>query len=194
MRMKTLRDSSEIKEAARLIDDLLGVVGALPPPPAAPRRKPPEAPPSVPAEQKNEPSSVEEEEKRDLPFPEGKYRGERLENALATMCRRGGFKGAAVSDAHGLPLAVYNSPVGDDAVAAFTAILGDALARAGEMLEEREANNISLDINYAEKAAIRRFAVDDKFFYLMVICPQEADERSEVELSAREIASIVTHD
>ncbi len=119
------------------------------------------------------------------------YRGDRLENALFAMCKRGGFQGSVLVDSNGLPLAVYNSPVEEESMAAVTTILGSALGKAGRLLEQTDAGSISMDINYVDKAVIRRFAVNDLPYFLMVVCPQEVDERSEVELSIESLTSIL---
>ena len=148
-----LQDYSEIREAARLVDDLI--------------------------------------KQRALVSSE-LYRGDQLENALIEMCQRAGFNGATLADTDGLPLAIYNSPIGHEEIAAFTTVLGVALERAGSLLGEYNANNISLDINYTDKAVLRRFVINDTPFFLMVICPQEVDERSEVELTINQITSILT--
>jgi len=122
---------------------------------------------------------------------EGEFRGDRLENLLIAMCRRGGFSGAVVSDGTGLPLAVHNSPVDSDRIAAFTSILGDALAKAGLFLEQHGAEYISMDINLVDKVVVRRFSYDGMEMYLLVLCSQAMDERAEVEMSIEQIVSIL---
>ncbi len=129
-----------------------------------------------------------------LPEPmeiEGEFRGDRLENLLFSMCRRGGFSGAVVSDRTGLPLAVYNSPVDGDTIAAFTSVLGDTLVKAGTFLGQHDAEYISMDINQTDKVVVRRFAFDEMEMFLMVLCPQDMDERAEVEVSIGQILSIL---
>ena len=122
---------------------------------------------------------------------EGEFRGDRLENVLFAMCRRGGFSGAVVSDGTGLPLAVHNSPVDNDRIAAFTSILGDAMVKAGDFLEQHGAEYISMDINYEDNAVVRRFTYAEMEMYLMVLCAQSLDERAEVEMSIEQIVSIL---
>ena len=186
--MKTLKDSSEILEAARILDELAGPeawipfrksgLGRQPLPAPAPKSAPPRpaSPPGAPDL---------------LPPPEGETRGARLENLLYAMCKRGGFKGAIIADDDGLPLAIYNSPVQEAAISAFTIVLGDALAKAAKLLDQHDANNISMDINYTDKVVLRRFFIDEIPSYLMVICSQEVDERGEIELSIDQIAGIL---
>ncbi len=165
--MSMLKDSSELAEAARLFRDLFENQAAAgsnltvaasegeaasdrsseqplapPPPDAAP--PPPEAappPPETPAGMAGDPFPVEPE------AIAGEYRDDRLEFELVAMCERGGFSGAVVSDTLGLPLAVHNSPVQTDSIAAFSSILGDALAKAGRFLGQPGAENISMHIN-----------------------------------------------
>lgn len=119
------------------------------------------------------------------------FRGDKLENVLYAMCRRGNFQGAVVADEQGLALAIYNSPVEGDVLAAFTIVLGEAIEKAGRFLEQYDANNISLDINFVDKAVVRKFSVGDNSFYILVICEQEIDERSEIELSIEQVAAIL---
>lgn len=122
---------------------------------------------------------------------EGEFRGDRLENVLMAMCRRGGFSGAVVSDDTGLPLAVHNSPVDNERIAAFTSVLGDALAKAERFLEQHGAEYISMDINYEDKVVVRRFFYGEMEMYLMVLCAQTLDERAEVQMSIEQIVSIL---
>ena len=53
------------------------------------------------------------------------------------------------------------------------------------MLDQHEADNISMDINYTDKVVLRRFTVKGLQYYLMIVCPQAVDERSDDELSLR---------
>lgn len=124
--------------------------------------------------------------------PRLEYRGDRLEYILSSMCRRSGLHGAVISNSQGLPLADFNSPVGADTLAAFTSVLGTALERAGTLLGEIGAELISMDINYTEKIVLRRFPIADDQYFILVICPQEVDERTEVELSIEQITAVLT--
>lgn len=196
--MSLLKDCSEIREAARLARELaaeMGAESATPAPRTAGARSaggddssvlhglapaaawtsaPPAAPPSSFAPALRSESS---------------YRGDVLASIVAAMCRRGGFAGAVLADASGLPLVSHNSPVDDDRVAAFTAVLGDALEQAGRFLSQPGADYISLDINYADKAVLRRFALGELRFFLMVLCPQGVDTRGEMELCVKSLVS-----
>ena len=182
--MKTLKDSSEIAEAARLFADLLRM----------------QAPEETKSEATDATKATEAAAQRPAPkepLPEFKpsvsgYRSEQLEHALEVMCKRGGFVGAVIADMHGFALAVYNSPVESDALAAFTTVLGDALERAAYLLNQHGADNISMDINYVDKVVLKRFKVAEGRYFLMVICPQGSDERGEVELSIEQIISILS--
>lgn len=180
--MNLLLDSSELREAARLI----GVLGrpAAAAPPLSPAQPPATPPPS--------PAAPEPAVTADSPPQPLRYRGEQLEHALVTMCRRGGLTGAVVADRRGFALAVHNSPVDDDAIAAFTTVLGEALEKAALLLGEHGAENIAMDINYSDKVVLRRFTIDGQPYFLMVLCPQQIDERSEVEISIDQITRILS--
>jgi hypothetical protein len=114
-----------------------------------------------------------------------------LEEALVSMCKRGEFSGSVLADNNGLPLAVYNSPVKAEVLAAFTSVLGKSLSETSRLLDQPNANNISMDINYMDKIMLRKFLVEEKPYFLMVISPQHVDERSELELSINHISSIL---
>jgi predicted regulator of Ras-like GTPase activity (Roadblock/LC7/MglB family) len=124
--------------------------------------------------------------------PQLAYRGDRLEYALASLCQRGGLSGAVVADAQGLPLADYQSPVGGEVLAAFTSVLAGALERAGQLLGAQGADIISMDLNYTDKIVLRRFALEGEPYFLLVICSQDLDERTEVELSIDQITAILS--
>ena len=166
--MRKLWDSSEIQEAASLFKDLLKDV-------------------SMPR------SAI----LTDLYTGAGEqvsphaYRGDLLEDALVSMCRRGDFTGTVLADNNGLPLAIYNSPVDADALAALTSILGKSLDETGRLFEQPDANNISIDLNYIDKVVLRKFLVNDEPYFLMVISPQEVDVRAELELSINHISAIL---
>jgi hypothetical protein len=119
------------------------------------------------------------------------YRGDLLEDALVSMCRRGDFTGAILADNNGLPLAIYNIPMEVDALAAFTSILGRSLEETARLFGQPDANNISIDINYIDKVVLRKFQVNDEPFFLMIISPQEVDGRAELELSINHISAIL---
>jgi hypothetical protein len=163
--MRTLWDSSEIKEAAALLNDVLG------------KRAPsPEPPPQIkPGANRTGHLS----------------RGDQLDESLMSMCNRGKFHGAVLADDSGLPLAVYNSPVDDEVIAAFTSVLGKSLDRTAQLLKQPTANNISMDINYLDKLVLRKFHIKEETYYLMIISPQLVDERAEVELTITHISSIL---
>lgn len=110
-------------------------------------------------------------------------------NILGSMCAKGNYYGAIVADKMGLPLASYKSPVAVDLLAAYTTVLGDSLEKAGVLLEQPSANNISLDINDTDKFVMRRFFVLDNTYYLLVVCPQVADVIGEMELAVSQIIS-----
>lgn len=190
--MKKLKGSSEIQEAAKIFGELIAQSAVVAP--AADARKKPDRVrrmPSVPSAPSRRQPPLTDTAVIVPADSEQMYRGDRLENTLFAMCKRGGFLGSVLVDSGGLPLAVYNSPVEEQTIAAFTMVLGDALEKAGKVLEQSDANTISMDINYIDKAVIRRFLINDLPYFLMTICPQEVDERAEVELSIDKITSIL---
>ncbi len=205
--MSKLTDSSELQEAMSLFQDLLGEQGSAAgfSGPIGRNLEAGVAIPSVvsgspdPGIMPSDPGRPVRSEVVTQGVPvapaideiEGEFRGDRLENVLFAMCRRGGFTGAVVSDSTGLPLAVFNSPVENDRIAAFTSVLGDAMAKAGLFLEQHGAEYISMDINYEDKAVVRRFVYAGMEMYLMVLCAQSMDERAEVEMSIEQIVSIL---
>jgi len=207
--MSMLKDSSELQEALGLFRALLDdqgpvfVGGPSEPPggnlragaefvcsvaPLSPGADPFPAQISSPDKAVSKPVALSSAEFEPV---EGEFRGDRLENVLIAMCRRGGFSGAVLSDSSGLPMAVFNSPVEIESVAAFTSVLGDALDKAGRYLQQHGADYISMDVNYEDKVVVRRFAIAEMNLYLMVLCPQSVDERSEVELSIQQLVSVL---
>jgi predicted regulator of Ras-like GTPase activity (Roadblock/LC7/MglB family) len=213
--MSRIQDSSEMQETSKLIAELLKplLVPAAPAAMVAPaavaqpvkeaipveeKTLQPEAPPAqaIPS-YKVDALAVELPTDSDSPVQTAEdrapqYRGDKLERALAAMCKRSGFNGAVVADNKGLPLAVYNSPVGADAIAAYTTVLGGALEKAGTLLGQHGAETISMDINYADKVVLRLFTIANNPYFIMVLCPQNVDARSEVELSVAQITAILT--
>ncbi len=195
--MNMLKDSSEIHEAVTLLSDLIDQAAIVTP---YHHKLPVSTIPQYTDVQKSRASKYAttiDSERSVYVTPDTKseaplFRGDLLEHTIVAMCKRGGFKGAVVADSDGLSLAVFNSPVDDDALAAFTVVLGEALEKAGKVLNQQEANFISMDINYTDKVALRRFLLDDENpFYMMVICRQEIDEKDEVELSIDQIKTIL---
>jgi hypothetical protein len=170
--MNTLTGSIEIKEAAALFSALL----------TADTHSPETSDEISACEHTSLPTA------NDLPLP---FRGDQLESILYGMCKRGGFSCAVVADRQGLTLGGYNSPVDMEILAAFTTVLGEAISKAGRFLDQHEANNISLDINYADKAVVRQFTLAENTYFIMIICPQNVDERSEVELSLDQIVILL---
>ncbi len=179
-------DCSELSEAARLIGDLLSAPGREPE--AEPAADPQGAHlGAAPTRQSHPLPSPEEEALSVSPF-----RGDRLEALLEGLCRRAGFMGAVVADESGLPLAATETPVDPNRVAAFSAVLGQALDKAESLLGGHLADNVSVDFNYTDKLVLRHFTMDTTSLFLAVICPQEVDERGEIELTMEQIAVLLS--
>jgi predicted regulator of Ras-like GTPase activity (Roadblock/LC7/MglB family) len=172
---------SELGEAARLLEQLVGQRREAPAPrPSRPAPLPPEPPPPGPAPA---PAPVASSP--------GAYRGDRLEAALARLCARAGLTGAVVADATGLPLAAHGGPVDPGRVAALASALGDALAQAERFLGLGPVDRIAVAVGFSDKAVLRQFAIEGRTYGLVVICPDVQDERGEVELSIEEIRAIL---
>ena len=184
--MTLILDSSEIREAIALASELTSALNLSVP--AVEEKARPVIPPVAAAKMVQEPlpAPVEEIDPTGL-----EYRGDQLEQVIKNMCRRSHFSGAVVADDTGLPFAVVNPPVSMEAVSAFTAVLGGALERAGSLLGHHGAEYLSIDINYEEKIILRRFLINEAPYFLLAICPQEVDERSEIEISIDQIVSIL---
>jgi len=186
MMMALILDSSEIREAIALASGLTATLHVSGP---VVEKKQSVAALNPPVEKVQEslPKLVDEIDPTGLA-----YRGDQLEQVIHNMCKRGHFSGAVVTDDTGLPFAVVNPPVSMEAVSAFTVVLGGALERAGSLLGHHGAEYLSMDINYEEKIILRRFLINDASYFLLAICPQEADERSEIEISIDQIVSILS--
>jgi hypothetical protein len=163
--MRTLWDSSEVKEAAALFNEILARSGT-----------PPVSPGGLPGREKVW-GSV--------------YRSGQLEEELGSLCSRGKFSSAVLADIHGLPLAVHNSPVEVDVLAASASVLGESLERTARLLNQPHVDNISVDIDYMDKIVLRKFFIDKEPYFLMIIGPQHVDERAELELSISYISTIL---
>lgn len=111
-----------------------------------------------------------------------------IKDALQEMCENGGFYGAVVADEMGFPLADYSSPIGVDALATCSSLLGEALVKAGSIIEMAEVNNMTMDINAEDKLVLHRFDILDEAYVLVAVCPQEVEALGEVGLAAARIA------
>ena len=118
-------------------------------------------------------------------------RGDRLQRLLAQMCARAQFRGAAIADDQGLPLAVHNLPFRAEALGAIASVLGGALATVAKVTERPELPTIAVDVTFDEKLVVRRVVEADLTYYLLVLCPIAGDERGEIELSLRQLTTIV---
>lgn len=152
--MQRLRDSSELKEATGLLDEMLKQQSAY-------------------------------------HLSASARRGERLSTSLRLMCDRAGFRGALVIDGDGLPLAVHEPAFAAEGVAALSVVLDKALKRASEILGSGDLVHVSIDINFEDKLVLRRFEVASAPYYLVLVAPQESDERAEVELSIDQLGHII---
>jgi len=194
--MKILKDSSEIREARELLLQIMnapasapsagvgslskGQTGVTPasavpaivaPPAAAVEMAPAfEQWVAVPA------SGGREREVRVTAVQEWS-RGDRLQNILALFCEREGLTGALVTDSNGLPLAASSSVAASENLAAFSTVLGDVLTKASSYLGQDDASDVSLDINASQKVVLRRFDLEGRPCYLLVLCAAVCEPR-----------------
>lgn len=118
-------------------------------------------------------------------------RGDRLRQTLERLCARAHLRGAAVADAHGLPLASHDFPYSVDAIGALASVMGEAMAKVQSVTRDGEAVSVAIDIGFADKLVARRFGSEDETYFILAVCPQDLDERGELELSIEEIRSVV---
>jgi predicted regulator of Ras-like GTPase activity (Roadblock/LC7/MglB family) len=97
-------------------------------------------------------------------------RGERLHAILSTLCDHEGYAGAMVTDASGLPLATSRNLEASESLAAFSTVLGDVLTKAASYLGHDDASHVTLDVGERQKVVLRRFFLEERAFYLVVIC------------------------
>ncbi len=201
-----LKKSSELAESAQLISDLLIPVPEFLQYDAFHQIFPPseeittdeksslfteEEPFKLTIEEKplleKEPVDLEEiEELVDIVFT-----GDKLEKLLENLCLQSGFSSAVVADGKGLPISGFNTPVDIDILAAFSSVLGDIIDKVPYFLTQYEAGNISIDINYVDKAVVQKFLIEEESFYLLIICSQDIDERAYIELFSDQITKVL---
>ncbi len=119
------------------------------------------------------------------------FTGDKLEKLLENLCRQSGFQCAVVADKKGLPIGGVNTPVAIDVLAAFSSVLGDVIDKVPLFLEQYESGNISIDINYIDKAVVQKFLLEEESFYLLIICSQDIDERAYIELFSEQIIKVL---
>jgi predicted regulator of Ras-like GTPase activity (Roadblock/LC7/MglB family) len=203
--MKTLKDSSELRETRELLLALMNEPGSDPTAAAgaAPQKavvaasdspavsaaastvvRAPEAAPAA-----HEPEDAPVEQWVALSAPGGDLpatplvaspqssRSDRLHNILALLCEREGFTGALVTDNSGLPLAASSAAAASENLAAFSTVLGDALVKASSYLGQDDATDVSLDINARQRIVLRRFALEGRPCYLLVLCTAGQEPR-----------------
>ncbi len=100
---------------------------------------------------------------------------------LRDLCEKNGYNGALLADEMGLPLTSFNCPMDADALAAYTSVLGDTLEKAESVLEQEDANNISLEINESDRLVLHRFKALNSTYFLLVLCPRAASVPGSIE-------------
>ena len=119
------------------------------------------------------------------------FMGDKLENLLAKLCQQSGFQSALVADEQGLPIGAVNTPVEINVLAAFSSVLGGVIDKVPYFFEQYNANNISVDINYVDKAVVQKFLIGEVPFFLLIICSQDIDERAYIELFSDQITRLL---
>jgi len=131
----------------------------------------------------DEPASV----RNSTPMSEGVFRSDRLNRTVESMCLRAGFTGAVVADSTGLPLASFQAPFGGDVLSALSSVLGEALDRIADYLQVGRLHNMTVDVGHTDKLVLRKFDMEGRWYYLVILCGQETEERSEMELSIEQV-------
>lgn len=189
--MTTLKDSSEIHEAARLFHELSKPVSQGPLLMLTPDEEEEVEGLRIASVWLRVTSVIDVDEGAKAPeLP----KGTKIEDSLVAICERGGFFGAVVAEMSELPVAVFRSHPGHQAVAAFLNAYSQMLPEAMSILRAARTFGYSLAINERDKAVVRRFDVNDIPHYLMVFCPKMTDERVEIESSISHIISIIVHE
>ncbi|MEN8134991.1 MAG: ParA family protein [Thermodesulfobacteriota bacterium] len=112
-----------------------------------------------------------------------------IKDALQELCEGGGFYGAVVADEMGFPLADYRSPIGVDVLATCSSLLGEALVKAGGIIEMPDVNNLIMDINGEDKLVLHRFSILEEGYVLVAVCPQDVDAIGDIGLAAARIVN-----
>ncbi|MBU0673419.1 MAG: ParA family protein [Proteobacteria bacterium] len=116
-------------------------------------------------------------------------KNDKIHEILVDLCDNGECHGALVADEMGFLLADYHTPLAVDSLAAYSSVLGEALVKADSLIDMPEANNLVLDMNDADKIVLRWCSILGERYFLMAICPQEADVLGEIEHAAGKIVS-----
>jgi hypothetical protein len=123
--------------------------------------------------------------------PDFAFKSDKLDNILSHMCKSGNLSSAILADAKGLAIAAYNNPVKSEIMAAFTGVLGDSFKKAEELLSEKNGDNISMDINRTNRLTLKKFKTISTEYYLLVICPQDTDEKKILETAVARLSEIL---
>jgi predicted regulator of Ras-like GTPase activity (Roadblock/LC7/MglB family) len=189
--MKMLKDSSEVKEARELLLQIMNAPASAPSAgvgslsnrltDAAPASVVPAVvvtpSPAVVEQWVAVPASAGGEREAPASAVQQWSRGDRLQNILALFCEREGLTGALVTDSNGLPLAASSSVASSENLAAFSTVLGDVLTKASSYLGQDDASDVSLDINASQKVVLRRFDLEGRPCYLLVLCAAVCEPR-----------------
>lgn len=115
-----------------------------------------------------------------------------LTDLLRAICEKHTLHGAMVADEMGFALADFNiSPAEVDALAAYTSVVGDTLAKAESFLELSRADTLSMPAGERGKLVFRRFDLQNNAYYLLVMSPREAEIDGEMEHWTKRIVELL---
>ena len=116
--------------------------------------------------------SLEDNSDRDL-----KFKSDRLDYILESMCRQSGFSGSVLTDDKGLIIAYFNLPYEREEVSAFAAVIIDELKKGDRILGLKDIHKIVLSVNKVDKIVVNIFEEEGIKYLLLVFGRQDVDER-----------------
>ncbi len=178
-----IQDSFELSELSELLADLMGnqYSGAVPPAMSERTADTVVLKKGVPNLQ-TPPSGESVAAQSSADFKE-----DHLLNILKEITHLGGFTGAVLTDAQGLPLAIFQCPFSHDAVAAIVALMSHPLEKVASILSVHEINQVAMDMGYTDQLVLRKFKIKHHCFYFMIICSQSQNPRDEMELYSQQL-------
>lgn len=111
-----------------------------------------------------------------------------IERELAAACRRAGATWGLVADTDGLPLVAVGAGGADEAAPVSAAVLGAAALRTQQVLGAAGEPQVSVRLDGGERLVVRRFAVADRWFNLLLRLPPGAAEPAGLEQAVGRLA------
>jgi hypothetical protein len=188
--MKTLKDSSEIHEAARLFVELSRPVASTPILQLAPDDESEQLIGSARPVWTRLFAVIDD----DAPASEKDERGfARLDEFLVNLCEEGGFFGAMVLNDERVIDAVFHTPQTPSAMAALATVIGGAMKTAAAALSAKSGEFSHAAVGVGDKVVARRIIVSEAPFAVAVFCPDGTDEKAAVEEGIGELISLLVH-